>query len=95
MLSCSPALLLSVSSSPFLPAGNGAIIHYHPEAADAPAVMDGSQMLLLDSGGQYLEGTTDVTRTVHLGTPTSWQRECFTRVLKGRVHLTRTRAPLP
>ena len=38
-------------------------------------------MLLLDSGAQYECGTTDVTRTIHLGEPTEWQRECFTRVL--------------
>ena len=44
-------------------------------------------MMLLDSGGQYATGTTDVTRTFHLGTPTDWQRECFTRVLKGHIGL--------
>ena len=44
-------------------------------------------MLLIDSGGQYDVGTTDVTRTVHLGRPTAWQRECFTRVLKGHIGL--------
>ena len=44
-------------------------------------------MLLVDSGGQYDIGTTDVTRTMHLGEPTAWQRECFTRVLKGHIGL--------
>ena len=44
-------------------------------------------MMLIDSGGQYDCGTTDVTRTFHLGTPTAWQRECFTRVLKGNIGL--------
>merc|ERR1719460_2714877 len=44
-------------------------------------------MLLVDSGGQYDIGTTDVTRTMHLGQPTAWQRECFTRVLKGHIGL--------
>ena len=39
-------------------------------------------MFLLDSGGQYIDGTTDVTRTVHFGTPTAHQKECYTRVLK-------------
>lgn len=42
-------------------------------------------MLLLDSGGQYHDGTTDVTRTIHTGTPSSYQREMFTRVLKGHI----------
>lgn len=44
-------------------------------------------MLLLDSGGQYSDGTTDATRTVHLGTPTAFQKECFTRVLQGHINL--------
>lgn len=68
---------------------NGAIIHYDCMVADAARVntLDGSQMMLLDSGGQYATGTTDVTRTFHLGTPTDWQRECFTRVLKGNIGL--------
>lgn len=47
---------------------NGAIIHYKPEeATNRPITRD--QMYLCDSGGQYCDGTTDVTRTVHLGTP--------------------------
>ncbi|KAJ2847689.1 hypothetical protein J3B02_004111 [Coemansia erecta] len=50
-------------------------------------------MFLLDSGGQYRDGTTDVTRTVHFGTPTEWQRECFTRVLKGHIALDRAVFP--
>lgn len=68
---------------------NGAIIHYDPCNADAASVrtLDGSEMMLLDSGGQYATGTTDVTRTIHLGEPTAWQRECFTRVLKGHIAL--------
>jgi len=68
---------------------NGAIIHYDPCTADAGMVkaLDDSEMLLLDSGGQYMIGTTDVTRTIHLGEPTAWQRECFTRVLKGNIAL--------
>ena len=38
-------------------------------------------------GAQYACGTTDVTRTFHLGAPTAWQRECYTRVLKGNINL--------
>ncbi|KAJ2801386.1 hypothetical protein H4R20_003693 [Coemansia guatemalensis] len=65
---------------------NGAIIHYSPQRG-SDAKMDTSQMYLCDSGGQYLDGTTDVTRTYHFGEPTTWQRECFTRVLKGHIAL--------
>ncbi|KAJ1827337.1 hypothetical protein LPJ70_007516 [Coemansia sp. RSA 2708] len=50
-------------------------------------------MYLCDSGGQYLDGTTDVTRTYHFGQPTDWQRECFTRVLKGHIALDRAVFP--
>lgn len=63
---------------------NGAIIHYRPEKKTCAQVSpDG--MYLVDSGGQYFDGTTDVTRTVHLGEPTPWQKECFTRVLQGHI----------
>eukprot|EP01024_Parvocaulis_polyphysoides_P073402 TRINITY_DN9444_c0_g1_i5.p1 TRINITY_DN9444_c0_g1~~TRINITY_DN9444_c0_g1_i5.p1 ORF type:complete len:662 (-),score=97.11 TRINITY_DN9444_c0_g1_i5:457-2265(-) len=68
--------------------GNGAIIHYHPEE-ETSAMIDKNTMLLIDSGGQYDCGTTDVTRTFHLGTPTDYQKECFTRVLKGHIALGR------
>ena len=44
-------------------------------------------MILLDSGGQYLDGTTDVTRTFHTGSPSDHQKEMFTRVLKGNIGL--------
>ena len=65
---------------------NGAIIHYRPEEGTCRRITQDS-MLLLDSGGQYDCGTTDVTRTVHFGTPTAHQQECFTRVLKGHIAL--------
>lgn len=64
---------------------NGAIIHYKPE--EDSAVITTDSLFLLDSGGQYLDGTTDTTRTVHFGTPTSYQKECFTNVLKGHISL--------
>ena len=41
-------------------------------------------MYLIDSGAQYKDGTTDVTRTLHFGIPTEYEKECFTRVLKGK-----------
>lgn len=43
------------------------------------------EVYLIDSGGQYWDGTTDVTRTVHFGTPNNEEREAFTRVLKGFI----------
>ncbi|KAK3856778.1 hypothetical protein Pcinc_036921 [Petrolisthes cinctipes] len=46
-----------------------------------------SEIYLCDSGAQYRDGTTDVTRTVHFGTPTDFERECFTRVLKGLINV--------
>ncbi len=71
---------------------HGAIVHYRPsEATDVPLVP--GTLLLLDSGGQYLDGTTDVTRTLALGTPTPAMREHFTRVLKGHIALARVRFP--
>jgi Xaa-Pro aminopeptidase len=67
---------------------NAAIIHYEPSAeTDRPITMD--QLYLLDSGAQYRDGTTDVTRTVHFGQPTAHEKECFTRVLKGHISLAR------
>jgi len=63
---------------------NGAIVHYRAQEATCGQVTEGS-MLLLDSGAQYEDGTTDVTRTVHLGAPSDVQRACFTRVLQGHI----------
>ena len=44
-------------------------------------------MYLVDSGGQYLDGTTDVTRTLHFGNPRDEEKDAFTRVLKGHIQL--------
>ncbi|MQM19258.1 hypothetical protein Taro_052259 [Colocasia esculenta] len=60
---------------------NGAIIHYKPES-DSCSIVDDKNLFLLDSGGQYVNGTTDITRTVHFGELTARQKECFTRVLQ-------------
>lgn len=69
---------------------NGAIIHYCADSSNCkivePSHSDGA-MVLLDSGGQYIGGTTDVTRTFHTGIPTGYQKEMFTRVLKGNIGL--------
>ena len=67
---------------------NAAVIHYAPHRKKGKgqnAVITAESLYLIDSGAQYLDGTTDVTRTVHLGAPTLHQRECFARVLKGFI----------
>ncbi|KAF7313869.1 RNA helicase [Mycena chlorophos] len=63
---------------------NGAIIHYSPDANDC-AVVKQDQIYLCDSGAQFLDGTTDVTRTWHFGTPTDEEKRAFTRVLQGHI----------
>lgn len=65
---------------------NAAVIHYKPTAETDRAVND-CEIYLCDSGGHYKDGTTDVTRTLHFGTPSLFQRQCFTRVLKGQISL--------
>ena len=73
-------------------AGNGAIVHYRPSRPSA-ARIGSDALLLIDSGAQYTDGTTDITRTVHLGSPTPDQRLRFTLVLKGHIALARQRFP--
>lgn len=64
----------------------GSIIHYKPKRDDDKPVLE-NQIYLIDSGAQYKSGTTDTTRTVHFGQPTAYEKECFTRVLKGHISL--------
>ncbi|KAM6923381.1 xaa-Pro aminopeptidase 2 [Xenentodon cancila] len=71
---------------------NAALAHYSPtEETNRRLTVD--EMYLIDSGGQYLDGTTDITRTVHWGTPTEMQKEAFTRVLMGNIEISRTVFP--
>ncbi|KAF8828291.1 hypothetical protein HHX47_DHR4000873 [Lentinula edodes] len=63
---------------------NGAIIHYSPNPKDC-AVIKQDQIYLCDSGAQFLDGTTDVTRTWHFGTPTEEEKRTATRVLQGHI----------
>lgn len=63
---------------------HGAIIHYKPDKNSDIRITD-EALYLCDSGGQYRDGTTDITRTLHFGTPTAHEKECFTRVLKGQI----------
>lgn len=71
---------------------NGAIIHYKPERPSASRITKDA-LYLCDSGAQYLDGTTDVTRTVHFGSPTREEKEAFTRVLLGHIALDRAVFP--
>lgn len=68
-------------------AGNGAIIHYSADEK-SNAKIKPKGIYLIDSGGQYPEGTTDITRTVALSKPSKRQVECFTRVLMGTIDCT-------
>ena len=70
---------------------NGAIVHYRADAASNRTLSDG--FLLLDSGGQYLDGTTDITRTIPIGALTDRQRRMFTLVLKGHIAIATARFP--
>lgn len=66
--------------------GHGAIVHYEP-TEESSSDIKGDGLLLVDSGGQYTFGTTDITRTVALGTPTEEQKHDFTLVMKGHIAL--------
>jgi Xaa-Pro aminopeptidase len=71
---------------------NGAVVHYRvSEETNRPIELN--SLFLVDSGGQYPDGTTDVTRTVAIGTPSPEMRDRFTRVLKGHVALARAVFP--
>ncbi|KAK3313451.1 peptidase M24, structural domain-containing protein [Apodospora peruviana] len=65
---------------------NAAVIHYKPERGNC-AVVDPNAVYLCDSGAQYLDGTTDTTRTLHFGTPTAEEKKAYTLVLKGNIAL--------
>lgn len=69
---------------------NGAVIHYAP-TKDIAMPLNNDEIYLLDSGGQYLDGTTDITRCGHFGgkAPTDFQKSCYTRVLMGTLDLER------
>jgi Xaa-Pro aminopeptidase len=63
---------------------NGAIVHYRSSEKTNRKLEEGT-LYLIDSGGQYVDGTTDITRTVAIGKPTAEMRDRFTRVLKGHI----------
>jgi Xaa-Pro aminopeptidase len=71
---------------------HGAIVHYQATAESSLSI-DESALLLLDSGGHYIDGTTDITRTIHRGAPTREEKELYTLVLKGHLALSRINFP--
>ena len=71
---------------------NGAVIHYRPTRKTNRRACPGD-LLLVDSGAQYLDGTTDITRTIAIGTPSDEMRDRYTLVLKGHIALSRVRFP--
>lgn len=73
-------------------AANGALPHYKPVGSTIRKMEQGS-LLLVDGGGQYLDGTTDVTRTMAIGEGTDEQRRMFTLVLKGHIAMATIRFP--
>lgn len=72
--------------------GHGAIVHYEA-TPESDVNIEGDGLLLVDSGGQYVYGTTDITRTIALGTPTAEERHDFTLVMKGHIALARAVFP--
>jgi Xaa-Pro aminopeptidase len=86
-------LLKDVSFPTIAGAGpNGAIVHYRVTRGSNRRINPG-ELFLVDSGGQYEDGTTDITRTVAVGAPSSEMRERFTRVLKGHIAIARAVFP--
>ncbi|MES2914524.1 MAG: aminopeptidase P family protein [Pseudomonadota bacterium] len=71
---------------------NGAIMHYRV-TGETNRPLGRNELLLVDSGAQYLDGTTDITRTVAIGDPGQEARECYTRVLQGLIAISRVRFP--
>jgi Xaa-Pro aminopeptidase len=65
---------------------NAAVIHYKPERGNC-SIIDPQAIYLCDSGAQYLDGTTDTTRSIHFGEPTDMERKAYTLVLKGNIAL--------
>ncbi|MEO0459467.1 MAG: aminopeptidase P family protein [Myxococcota bacterium] len=71
---------------------NGAIIHYRV-SSESERILERDNLYLVDSGAQYVDGTTDITRTVVIGEPSSEHRDRYTRVLKGHIALARAVFP--
>jgi Xaa-Pro aminopeptidase len=73
--------------------GNAAMCHYNHENQPQPGHLTMDSLYLVDSGGQYLDGTTDITRTIAIGTPSEEMKRLFTLALKGHIGIARARFP--
>ena len=74
-------------------AGNASMCHYSHLNQDIPGKIEMDSVYLVDSGGQYLDGTTDITRTIAIGNPSNFIKKMFTLVLKGHIALASARFP--
>lgn len=72
---------------------NGAVIHYRVTEGTNRTLSEGD-LIVVDSGGQYLDGTTDITRTIAIGAAGADERRCYTRVLQGMIAISRARFPV-
>ena len=72
---------------------NAAMCHYNHKNYKEPASLEMDSVYLVDSGGQYIDGTTDITRTVAVGNPTNLMKQTFTLVLKGHIALASAQFP--
>ncbi len=82
-----------ISFTPISASGPNAALAHYSVTEESNRVINESNMFLLDSGGQYKGGTTDITRTLSLGTASDFQKRCFTLVLKGHIALATARFP--
>ncbi|MFA0655866.1 aminopeptidase P family protein [Vibrio sp. 10N.222.49.C12] len=73
--------------------GNAAMCHYNHENQPEPGQLEMNTLYLVDSGGQYLDGTTDITRTIAIGQPSDEMIQQFTLALKGHIGIARARFP--
>lgn len=71
---------------------NGAIVHYRV-TEETNRTLAAGELLLVDSGGQYVDGTTDITRTLSVGPAGAEERDCYTRVLRGLIAMSKARFP--
>ena len=84
---------LGPSFSPIVAFNEHAALPHYSATNESDIIINGDGLLLVDSGGQYLDGTTDITRTIAMGTPTGQQKKDFTLVLKGNIGLALARFP--
>jgi Xaa-Pro aminopeptidase len=86
-------MLLDLSFGTISAAGPHAAIPHYSVSADSSLPLEANEIFLIDSGGQYQDGTTDITRTVIVGEPTDEMKDRFTRVLQGMIGVSRLNFP--